>query len=396
MTVRALLKKYIMALTLLLVSPLVGEEAESVVLEKDKLSLAGLEGIDRPLKFIFSNERLDVGISYSALFQAAIGHGETAGSGELRIGGRLIFVDEKYPSRLLESLGVENDGLFSLKFAVRHRHALLDLSAAELSPTVGSFLGSTDGFSDRGFEIPELYLQQVFSDGRIELRYGQLSVEDRLDGHAMRSAQKAFLNRVFSTNPTVAFPRFGAGSTIRWQVNDKLDVTYALTQVQASKTGAQVDFELSSGQLFTGLQTGYTWDGQNEIDYRLQFLGWAADGTDEATEDFGFSFGYEMHSEENSKSLFSRFSYSTGQQTDLDRMATIGVGENRRENDLLGIAVGAGRSSLSPDYQGVIEVFYRYQTNFGLQLTPDIQLHVGDGVRKGFALIPGLRGRMDF
>ncbi|PQJ28475.1 carbohydrate porin [Rubritalea profundi] len=363
--------------------------------EGESLSIAGLEDNELPLKYIFSTDRLNVALSYSALFQGAIGDSESGGSGELSLAGRWTFVGEEYPSRLLERIGGERDGLLALKFRLRHRHALLENSAAELANNIGAILGTTDGFSDSGFEIPDLYIQHILHDGRIELRYGQLSVESRLDSHALRGAKKAFLNRVFSTNPTVAFPRFGAGATARWQINDNFDLTYALTQVQASKTGAQVDFDLNSGNIFTAIQPGFTWLGDGTENH-IQAMFWGSDSTEEREEDYGFSCGFEHHFDDNEKSLFARFSNSNGSQTDLNKMAVVGFGSNMRENDFLGFGVGAGQSSDTADIQGVFETLYRYQGPFNIQITPNAQLLVGDGLRKNFAMVVGLRGHIEF
>lgn len=387
----------VLATTLLYLAGSLPSSAEEAPTElaTDELSLAGLQNNEQPLKYMFSTDRLNVALSYSALFQGAIGDGESGGSGELSLAGHWTFIGEKYPSRLLERIGAERDGLLALKFRLRHRHDLLENSAAELGGNIGSILGTTDGFSDSGFEIPDLYIQHIFHEGKIELRYGQLSVESRLDSHALRGAKKAFLNRVFSTNPTVAFPRFGAGATARWQINDYFDLTYALTQVQASKTGAQVDFDLNSGNLFSAIQPGFTWRGDGTENH-IQAMLWASDSTDDFEEDYGFSCGFEHHFDDNQKSLFVRASSSNGSQTDLDRMAVIGFGANRRDNDLAGIGIGAGRSSDTSVIQGVLETFYRYQGPFDIQITPNFQLLIGDGMRGDFAFVAGLRGHLDF
>lgn len=394
-SIGTLVTRVVCSLCLAGVSPLSHAEEAPVEASTDELSLAGLQNNDKPLRYMFTTDRLNVALGYSALFQGAIGDGETGGSGELSLSGYWTFVGEKYPSRLLERIGAERDGLLALKFRLRHRHALLENSAAELAGNIGSILGTTDGFSDSGFEIPDLYIQHIFHEGKIELRYGQLSVESRLDSHALRGAKKAFLNRVFSTNPTVAFPRFGAGATARWQINDNFDLTYALTQVQASKTGAQVDFDLSSGNFFTAIQPGFSWRGDGTENH-IQAMFWGSDSTEELQEDYGFSCGFEHHFHDNDKSLFLRYSNSNGNQTDLDRMAVIGFGSNMRENDLVGFGLGAGRSADSTQVQGVFETFYRYQGPLDIQITPNVQLLIGNGLRSDYALVVGLRGHVEF
>lgn len=361
-----------------------------------ELSIAGLKNIERPIDYIFTTDRLNVALSYSALVQGAVTDGESGGSGEVSLTGRWIFIDEQYPSRLLQRLGSVGDGRISLKFRLRHRHALFNDSAAALSTKIGSALGTTDGFSAKGFEIPDFYLQNVFYNGRVELRYGQLSMEDRLDSHALRSSKKSFLNRVFSTNPAIAYPRFGAGGIVRWQATDSLDLTYALTQVQASKTGTQVDFNLSSGNLFTGMQAGYVWKTDSGRKNRLQACGWAADSTKDVEADYGWSAIYEVQFTDSNHSLFARYGNSQGVQTDLRKMMALGYGQTTREKDLLGVALGAGEASKTKETQGVLEVFYRHHTKYGLEITPDIQIQVGRSIPGNYSIILGLRGLIDF
>lgn len=383
--------RYSMALCLLLTSAVQGGVDESA-----DLSLAGLKNSDTSSQSIFRNDRLDVSLTYSALVQGAVVDSKSGASAETALTGRYVFIDEKYPSPLLNKLGVAQDGALSLKFRFRYRHKLLALSAAELAPAIGSFLGTTDGFSNSGFEIPDFYIQQVFHDGKLELRYGQLSIESRIDNHALRSAKTSFLNRVFSTNPTVAFPRFGAGATGRWQINDKFSLTGVLTQVQASKSGAQVDFDLNASDLFSGIQCGYEWGNEDHCSNHLQLLAWGADATEDLKNDFGFSLTFEQHYSEMDRSLFARIAESQGQQTDLDRMAVIGIGQIVREDDLVGIGAGVGHSSVKGHVQAVLEVFYRYQAPFNLQITPDLQLLVGDGLRADYDIVAGLRGHINF
>ncbi|MFC5050779.1 carbohydrate porin [Rubritalea spongiae] len=378
-------------LYVLLSSPLLASKGEA-----DALSLGGLQNNETPSRSIFSKDRFDIALSYSALVQGALGEGESGGSGEAAFSGRYVFVDETYPSRLLNKLGVESDGSLSLKFRFRQRHKLLDISAAELALPIGSILGTTDGFSNSGFEIPDFYIQHVFHQGKVELRYGQITVESRIDGHALRSAKTAFLNRVFSTNPTVAFPRFGAGATTRWQVNDHFSLTGVLTQVQASKAGTQVDFDLNASDLFTGLQFDYEWGDEEKLSNSLQLLFWGADATDELKEDFGFSATFEQHYTGLDRSIFARIASSQGQQTDLDMMGVVGIGQTMREKDLIGIGTGVGHSSEKGRTQAVLEAFYRYQAPFGLQITPDVQLLIGDGLDGDFDFVAGLRGHIYF
>lgn len=166
--------------------------------------------------------------------------------------------------------------------------------------------------------------------------------------------------------------------------------------MQARKAGTQVNFDLNADNLFTALQAGYTWGENGDTPSHIQLLGWGSDSTEDHAEDFGWSLMYELHLNDNRTSLFARLSQSDGAQTDLEKMAVIGFGHSCRDDDLFGVGAGIGQSSVTGSEQGVLEVFYRYQSPFKIQITPDIQLHVGDGMDGDFTFVAGLLGHIDF
>jgi hypothetical protein len=77
-------------------------------------------------------------------------------------------------------------------------------------------------------------------------------------------------------------------------------------------------------------------------------------------------------------------------------MAVIGFGANIREDDLIGYGIGVAQSSNTNVVQGVFETFYRYQGPFNIQMTPNVQLIIGDGMRGDFSVVAGLRGHVEF
>ena len=79
---------------------------------------------------------------------------------------------------------------------------------------IGALWGLVDGYCDSGFEIPDFYLRHVFERPVIELRYGQMTIDSQFGGHQYSSSKKMFFNQAFSSDPAVAFPRFGAGFTL--------------------------------------------------------------------------------------------------------------------------------------------------------------------------------------
>jgi hypothetical protein len=82
----------------------------------------------------------------------------------------------------------------------------------------------------------------------------------------------------------------------------------------------------------------------------------------------------------------------------VDYLVSTGMAAERRENDLLGLALGAGRdASGAGDWQGVLEGFYRWQWNASIHVTPAIQVIFGEGLPgKDVRLVAGIRGSLAF
>ena len=334
---------------------------------------------------------LEFNISYDSLAMAGLGGGDShfAGSGEVSLTGRWrVF-------------GEERDIPFDLRARVRNRHAYGGRSPSALGEDMGAIWGVVDGFSDQGFEIPEFYFRQQFLDRNLEFRYGQLNLESQLDKHALRGARQAFLNRAFSTNPAVAFPRFGAGFTAKWEHESGLDLTGGVTTVQATKTGDQVDFDVGSGELFKAFQVGYDFKGWNDDPARFQVLGWHSDAIEDQAlpEGGGFATTFEQQLKDVEARFFLRYSWSDGETTDAKHVLATGFGQNCRDFDLFGAAVGLGQASdSSKDWQAVFEVFYRWQVAAEMHVTPDLQILVGEGFKGGgdLRVVPGIRAQISF
>ena len=95
---------------------------------------------------------LDLSASYDVLGLAAFGGDDvdTGFGGDLTVNGRWHFGGEKW------------DVPFELNFRMRHRHAFGDTAPSGVASQTGALWGLVDGFSDKGFEIPDFYLIQKF------------------------------------------------------------------------------------------------------------------------------------------------------------------------------------------------------------------------------------------
>lgn len=288
-----------------------------------------------------------------------------------------------------------------LRFRLRHRHAYGAHAASEVGREIGALWGPVDGFSDSGFEIPDFYLRHEFERARVDLRYGQMAIDSQFGGHQFSSSKKFFLNQAFAANPAVAFPRFGAGLTLEKAFGNGLKIGAGSTTVQGTQAGEQVDFKFNSGDLFQILQFSYDFKNPDGLAQRVVLFGWHSDSVDEASqpEGEGVQFIYERALDEEGTRLFSTCSWSSGGAAPLDAFVNIGLGLPWNDHDFVGAAAGLGLGSgPGGPVQSVFEGFYRWQPYENLQISPDVQLIIGEGLDggPGVRLIAGLRLALTF
>lgn len=334
---------------------------------------------------------LDIGASYDVAGVAVYGDGDpdSGFSGDLTVNGMWLLFGKKW------------DRPLDLRFRVRYRHAIGGRAASEVAGVSGGVLWNMiDGFSDAGFEIPDFQLVQHLPRHNLEIRYGQMTIDSQFDRHGLRSSKQAFFNRAFSSNPAVAFPRFGAGATLLWKPEGRgFDLTIGTTTVQGTQNGDQVDFSLGSSNFFSAVQFGRDFKLRDNP-ARIQAMLWHSDAVeDEDTpEGEGVSLTFEHWLAGSKDRLFVRAAWADGAASDTDRMLAAGFATERCENDLFGVAVGTGRgSSGDHDWQAVIETFYRRQIGPSFQVTPEAQLIFGSGLDEHpVRLVFGLRGELVF
>jgi porin len=289
---------------------------------------------------------------------------------------------------------------FYLSFRMRERHGYSEYTPSNIKSETDLLWGTTDGFNDAGFQIPDLFFDQKLFDGRLDLNYGQFSIDKFVDKHALRSAKRFFLNQAFSDNPTVGFPSFGAGFAAKWKPNESWEFGGGGSNIQGVEGDSKVDFKLDSSALFGTVQIAYNFTGIGSRSGRLQAMGWGIDGNDEEnyTSGNGLSFTLEHSGKIKGESFVLRYAQSDGEATSTDLLWFLGYGREIRGFDNLGAGVGAGRSSATTKWQAVFELYYRWQVTKELLLTPDVQFIFGDdldGDRKT-RIVAGLRAGLVF
>lgn len=273
----------------------------------------------------------------------------------------------------------------SLYGRMRMRTGMWNQAPAELGQSIGTAWGVIDGFSDAGFEIPDFFFRHVVPQHDLEFRYGQMVIDAQLDGQPIGGAKQAFHNRAFSSNPAAAFPRMGAGTTIAWDPDGPWDVVLAVTTVQGSQAGDQVDFAFTSSDLFKALQFAYQFPGNEVGPRRLQLLLWHSDAAPDSNldEGEGLSLTYSHRFEAPIDSAYCRLAYASGQATDASLLLVGGVTMNRSTTEHIGLAAGIGLGNPNDDWNGVIEGFYRKHFSETGSLAINAQLLVGDRFADG-------------
>ena len=340
---------------------------------------------------------LQIGASYYAAGLAAYGGLEDVSgfSGDLTVEGTWNL------------FGRRINRPFDLQFRIRDRRKIGARAANEVAGDSGGLLWNlTSGFSDAGFEIPDFRFVQHFPSHDLKVTFGQMTFDEMFDRHGLRSAKRAFLNRAFSKNPGVAFPRFGIGSALIWNPKeDGFDFSIGACSVQGTQNGDSIDFDFGSDDLFKAVQLGWDFDW-NGNPARIQAMAWHTDPVEHAgvPEGDGLSLTFEHWPASTSNRIFARLVIAEGAASEADRLVAAGFAKEYRDYDLFGLAVGAGRdSSGSGDWQYVVESFYRWQIGPHFSLTPSVQLVFGEGLQpndpkqeKSYRLVAGVRGSITF
>lgn len=294
------------------------------------------------------------------------------------------------------------DNPVELRFRVRDRQGVGAGSPATLGEEEGTLWGIADGFTDAGFQVPDLYLRHVFTRTGTELRYGQMTIDSQFDSNALRGAKQSFLNQAFSTNPSVAFPSYGMGMTVAQEFKNGFGFALGASNVQGTRVNEQnVDIRFDSGDLFECAQVSYDFKIGCDRDSRIELMVWHSDEVPDAGLDEGQGLSLTIEQEIAKSDLrgFARIAAADGDAAVTELFASGGIALRTRETDLTGIAAGIGRGAdAGHTVQAVFEAFYRWQLREGVRITPDFQLIVGQGLvdSSNYRWVAGVRAGIDF
>ena len=254
--------------------------------------------------------------------------------------------------------------------------------------------------------------------GRFEVTVGKIDPFGFFDGNAIADDEsEQFLNLAFIHNPLldaggdIGVGDDGASPGLRLayisDVNGSDHITTSLGYFGAGEGG---DFSDSfSNRLLIGQleYAGKTFGGLSGA-YRL--YGWTNNSADDlatpANEETHSGWGISLDQQvAKYVTLFSRLGFSTKGHVNFDRAYTLGAqfdgGMWGRDNDSIGLAVGrleASSESGMDDNETPVELYYAWQVNEHLQLSPNLQWIGDPGGDKtaGDVTIWGLRAKMAY
>jgi porin len=334
---------------------------------------------------------LETVFSYDMLAQGYADKDRSLGAsaGDTTFSGRWLMFGQKY-----------NRPVY-LSFRLRYRHAYGDLAPSQLSSATGLIWKTVHGFTNAGFQIPNLYVSHEIADKRLALRYGQFSIDHFFDNHNLRSAKWYFLNEAFSHNPSIAFPSYGAGFTGQWKDSGNWDLAIGGSNIQGTDKDQTINFSLNSSALFYTAQGGYNFKGFGKRHARVQLLGWQSRGNqeDELPDGTGVSLTLEQEGISSGEHFVARYAFSDGNAALVNQLFMLGWGREIRKYDHYGLGFGLGRSAReSSRWQGLAEIYYRWQVTKELVITPDLQIIMGEGLADGntVQIVAGLRAGIAF
>lgn len=279
---------------------------------------------------------------------------------------------------------------FDLYVRMRYRRRIGDLAPSGLGEVMGAAWGVVDGFTNGGFEVPEFFFRHRFPKPHLELRYGQMVIDSQFDAQPVGGSKSAFLNRAFASNPTVAFPRLGAGITMHWDPDNRWDLLFGITSVQGSNSKNQIDFKFASANLFKIIQLGYDLSSPDSDSgpRRIQWLAWHADAIPDALleEGSGSSITYDHQFGWLSSETFVRLAWARGGATDAQFLLVGGLADDITPVGRIGFGLGIGRGTEPDHWQGVAEAFYRHKIGTHGGFNFNFQLLGGQGFRDSGSL----------
>lgn len=309
---------------------------------------------------------LKLGIHFFLLFQQASGGAGTraAASWELCLPGTWTLVNR----------GQKDSGMVGFLFDIRE--PLTSLDCSQLGDELGLLLPTTGGFSERPFNLRQLYWKQYLFEDQASVQVGKIDPTSIYFLNRASDQNEAFLGDAISDQPAGAWPNPGLGASLRyaqedWYVTAGFDDANAEVREDPFTTFAEGDY-------FYVAEAGYTptLDGWAQGNYRCTL--WYTDEAPNAGTEQGWGLGVSCDQNvTETAALFVYYQIEPEGNSTVRQSLGLGWGAVDffgRKGDGLGFAASWGQpcdDDLSDEF--ILEAMYRLQLTPNVRLSPDEQ-----------------------
>lgn len=332
---------------------------------------------------------LNLGASYTALYQGPTRDPRPVGGGKFDLFGIWILLDDGD-----HSLGF-------LGFEAGAWQVYTPVSPANLGGEIGSLWPVANDFSLQRFSLTQLYWEQQIVDGLFAYRIGKIDQDDVFDDYRFKGVDFYFINQAFSSNPAIALPGKGLGVLGAVDVGGGAYVLGGASDAEAQDTASGFSTLFENGSIFAAGEIGWSGEVPGLGEGEAHTTGWNSPAY--PGQGAGWGIANTVQQEVGANVFpFARYSYGAGTATGIRHLATIGVGVDglpNRDDDVVAIAFAWGKPT-APDARSQIsgEVFYRLQLTPLLQLTPGYQvlIHPAQDPTRDVVGIFEVRARVTF
>lgn len=296
----------------------------------------------------------------------------------------------------------------SLVFKLEHRHAWSTISPVDFSNEIGYAGLVQSTYSDQKWRLTTLYWKQQFDDGNAMLYAGFIDVTEYLDVYLLISPWDGFANMVFATGSATigGLPDGALGIMAAGWISERVYIVAGIADANADAHDPfkRIDDLFSDLKTFKSIEIGCTTAKESLFFDNIHMTLWQMDARPKAGVKEGYGANFSLtHTFEDTWLGFLRGGYSNDGGALLKRSVSMGLGHKMKDqDDVVGIGLNWGRPNDelygNAKDQWTSELFYRYQPNKYVQITPSLQLIAQPALNpdKDFIALFGLRLEASF
>ena len=340
-------------------------------------------------KRVYKKLGLEYGLTYTSVYQVA-----TKSLDEFQAAGGIFALQMKW-----NLLGRKSPDKGSLVFQLQNRHRLgTNIPPNSLNENIGSSVSTARSFSDFGWAVTDLHWQQSLYNHHLGFVIGKQHFTSYLNLFALSSSKTGFLNKNFSENPAIAFPKQGLGALVYIHPNNNLYMLTGLTDANGDPQKSGLNTFFGESEYFTAVEIGWISSFDKRNFNNIHIIGWHSDKREKADvpEGWGVAVSAEWRFEEKWLPFF-RAGWSEGEAAPLQANISGGLGVYLKSHDVVALGLNWGKPSsdgLRDEY--TMELFYRIQITQILAITPDVQLIIdpSNNPDDDFIAVLGIRARV--